>query len=64
MKLPLLKPEAAAFRVGPGPPRGYVRGQALVSDDSFEHMVEHHGGAPRAVLLLAVEHPGLHGNCS
>jgi aspartate beta-hydroxylase len=39
--------------------RSWAPGECLVFDDSFEHEVQHHGRAPRAVLVVDCWHPGL-----
>lgn len=39
--------------------RTWKPGECLVFDDSFEHEVQHHGHAPRVVLVVDCWHPGL-----
>jgi hypothetical protein len=58
--LPLLVPHGeCAMRVGRAPPRGWVEGEPLLFDDSFEHEVWNETEAPRLVLIVDLWHPML-----
>lgn len=54
--VPLLAPEGCALRVG-HETRGWVEGEALIFDDSFEHEAWNGGASLRVVLLFEVWRP-------
>jgi aspartate beta-hydroxylase len=54
--LPLIVPPDCAIRVG-NETRGWIEGECLVFDDSFQHEAWNRSTATRAVLILDVWHP-------
>lgn len=54
--VPLISNPDCALRVGPET-RGWVPGQALIFDDSFEHEAWNRGSETRAVLLFEIWRP-------